>query len=271
MSEEYVNFPDVGMTVSVDPAFVLPMPGQPREFFDYNELKELAESIRTGGQQHAGTMILLGTREDGNTYYQLKSGERRLRACRMIGRFFRAEIVESRGPVQDFVDAVVANCHGKDLLPLEMAKSLARIKEEKGSTDKELGALFGKSHAWASQYLSLLRLHPRVQVLMSPSTDEDSRIKFWIGVSLVSLPTKDQVELAEKISEEGLSTTQARALIKQRVHDLEEESGTRLTTRTPKRDFKVVVGFFERLDRDANSILSISSRRFKEMFICDIV
>lgn len=260
------DFPKVGTVLLVDPAFVLPMPGQPREDFNFQELTELADSIRNGGQQHAGTMFPLEVRKDGNMYFQLKSGERRLRACRMIKRFFRGEIVESKGPVEDFVDAVVANCHGKDLLPLEMARSLARIKTEKGSTDKELSALFGKSPAWAGQYLSLLRLHSRVQYLMSPSVDEDKRIKFWVGVSLVPLSAEDQVELAEKISEDGLSSTQARTLIKERVRRVEEKSGRRLTKRTPNRDFNILRGFVRRTDTDAQAILSLSNGRFREMF-----
>ena len=59
---------------------IVPNPAQPRVDFNENELKGLAESIRENGILQP---ISVRRNQEGN--YELISGERRLKASRMVG------------------------------------------------------------------------------------------------------------------------------------------------------------------------------------------
>ncbi|MGN0561418.1 MAG: ParB N-terminal domain-containing protein, partial [Candidatus Fimenecus sp.] len=59
---------------------IIPNPNQPRKRFDYDELEGLAQSIRQNGILQPITVRQL---DDGR--FELISGERRLRAARLVG------------------------------------------------------------------------------------------------------------------------------------------------------------------------------------------
>ena len=63
---------------------ILPNPNQPRVRFDYSELEGLASSIRT-----SGLLQPINVRPLEGGKFELISGERRLRAARMVGRVSR--------------------------------------------------------------------------------------------------------------------------------------------------------------------------------------
>ena len=69
-----------GQVVLIPHNEIKPNPNQPRTHFDYDELEGLAQSIRANGILQP---IIL--RKNENEEYELVSGERRLRAARMIG------------------------------------------------------------------------------------------------------------------------------------------------------------------------------------------
>ena len=71
---------DYGDVLRIPSGLIDPNPYQPRMAFDNDSLEELAESIRTFGLIQP---ISVRKRPDGR--YQIISGERRFRACKLAG------------------------------------------------------------------------------------------------------------------------------------------------------------------------------------------
>ena len=65
---------------SVRTSRIIPNPDQPRRYFDDDNIRELAESIKELGIIQPLTVI-----DKDNGFYELVSGERRLRAAQSIG------------------------------------------------------------------------------------------------------------------------------------------------------------------------------------------
>lgn len=78
---------------------VVPDPNQPRNYFDEGKIKELAESIKKQGLL---APILVTPTKEGK--FQIVHGERRFRACRLLGlKTIRAEIRKlSRKQILEF-------------------------------------------------------------------------------------------------------------------------------------------------------------------------
>ena len=87
-----------------DPARVRPLPGLPRQRFA--GIEELAASIRRVGQRTPGAVTLV--EGDPKVEAQLVDGERRLRACRLAGKPFRAEVVDPGSADAAFVESVAS-------------------------------------------------------------------------------------------------------------------------------------------------------------------
>ena len=66
---------------------IYPNPNQPRKRFDFDELEGLAQSIRQNG-----IIQPIAVRINAKGNYELISGERRLRAARMIGNNIKERI-----------------------------------------------------------------------------------------------------------------------------------------------------------------------------------
>ena len=69
-----------GQIILVPQEEIYPNPNQPRKRFDFDELESLAQSIRQNG-----IIQPIAVRVNSRGEYELISGERRLRACKMAG------------------------------------------------------------------------------------------------------------------------------------------------------------------------------------------
>lgn len=188
---------------------VRPLPGQPRERF--RGIKELAESIAEIGQQQAGIVTLVS--DDPQFDAQLIDGERRLRACKMAGVPFRAEIADAADAETIFAESFAANFGKQTHDAIEIAKALSRMQST-GRTIEQLARIAGKSTTWVTQHLSLLQLHPDVQKMMIPGPRDEYRLTFSLAQLLVSCNEADQLRIARKIvAGEGMGMAQARRMI----------------------------------------------------------
>lgn len=124
-------------------------PHQPRQHFDEAELAGLADSIA----RH-GLLQPILVRKDGERYV-LVAGERRLRARRLLGEPQIPAIITSGDPAEI---ALVENLQRTDLDPFELAGGLARLKQQHGYSDDELGRVMGRSQTETSRTLRLLDL-----------------------------------------------------------------------------------------------------------------
>jgi ParB/RepB/Spo0J family partition protein len=194
-----------------DPARVRPLPDQPRKRF--RGIPELAESIREIGQQSAGIVTLVA--DDPKFDAQLVDGERRLRACKVAGVPFRAEVRAAADAEEIFAASFASNFGKQDHDCIEVAEALDRLRRS-GKTWEQLARIAGRTMGWVGHHLALLKLHPDVRAMMIPEDDEE-KPRLTLMLAQLLAPIDDhakQIALAKKITNgDGLSLAAARRLI----------------------------------------------------------
>lgn len=137
---------------------IKPNPQQPRVRFDYNELEGLACSIRANGLLQP---INVRTLENGE--FELISGERRLRAARMIGMTKIPCIVMNVSDQQSALFAIIENVQRENLDFFEEAVAIERLMTEYGLSQDEISEKLGKAPSTLSNKLRLLRLSDEIR------------------------------------------------------------------------------------------------------------
>lgn len=173
-----------------------PNPFQPRQEFNIDELKDLAQSIKENGIIQPITVRLVKPDQ-----FQLVTGERRWRASRMIGLKKIPAIIKSYNDKQMMETALIENLQREDLNPLEEAQAYQRMLEEFNMTQEEVSQKVGKSRSSVANTVRLLNLSPKVQVYVSRET-----ISMGHARALLSIKDPDkQIEIAEHIIKNILS------------------------------------------------------------------
>lgn len=175
-----------------------PSPYQPRREFDEEGLRALAASIR----EH-GLLQPLVVRPRGERF-ELIAGERRLRACRLLGMEEAPARVRHLDDSEAAEAALIENLQREDLHFLEEAEGFRRLIQEFGMTQEALAERLGLSQSTIANKLRLLRLPEAVlaEVRAKGLSERHARI-------LLSLPDAGlQAEAVEAFSR-GLSVRQA--------------------------------------------------------------
>jgi len=103
------------------------------------------------------------TGEGTKVTYELIAGERRLLAARRAGLERVPAIVKSDHSHRAKLEvALIENLQRRDLSALETARAYARLQEEFGLTQREIGERVGKSREAVANTLRLLQLPPDV-------------------------------------------------------------------------------------------------------------
>lgn len=162
---------------------------QPRQHFDPEKLKELADSIKTTG----GLLQPIIVRPMASGQYEIIAGERRWRAAQLAQLHEVACLVYSYTDEQALQASIIENINRADLNPIEEAKAYQRLIDEFHYLHEEIAASVGKSRTAITNSLRLLKLAPRVQqLLMSGELSEGH------GKILASLQPEQQIFLAER-------------------------------------------------------------------------
>ncbi len=132
---------------------ILPNPHQPRVRFDFNELEGLATSIRTNGMLQP-----INVRKLSDGKFELISGERRLRAARMVGMNKIPCVVMDVSDEQSALFAIIENVQRQNLDFFEEAVAIERLMTEHGLSQEEISRKLGKAQSTLSNKLRLLRL-----------------------------------------------------------------------------------------------------------------
>lgn len=129
-------------------------PAQPRQHRDATALEELARSIEAHGLLQPIVVMAKGD------HFTLVAGSRRLAAHHRLGR---ASITASVLPAADMDTlAIVENLQRRDLMPIEEAEALERLKRERKLTLAQLRAIVGKSVSYLSEIISVAGLPPTI-------------------------------------------------------------------------------------------------------------
>lgn len=131
---------------------IAPNPNQPRQRFDYDELEGLAQSIRQNGILQPITV------RQTETGFELISGERRLRAARLVGLTKIPAIIAEIDNKNSAVFSLIENLQRQDLDCFEEAEAIDRLVTDYGMSREELSRKLGKAPSTLSNKLRLLRL-----------------------------------------------------------------------------------------------------------------
>ena len=209
----YVHKEVVGQRPSQDTADILripvdmiePNPYQPRMSFDQEALDELADSIRTLGLIQP---ITVRRKEEGR--YQIISGERRFRACRLAGMDMVPAYIRDTNDQGMLEMAIVENIQRENLDPIEVAMSYQRLIEECNLTQEQMAVRVGKKRASVTNYLRLLKLPAKLQHDLKVGLLSVGHAKVLLGVEDLKL----QEYLCDLVIKEDLSVRQLEDKIK---------------------------------------------------------
>lgn len=206
---------------------ILPSPHQARKQFDPERLRGLAESMKQEGLIQAITVRIIdqGIRQSSNSealpssvgggavisvprslnrsiaqlpMYELISGERRVRAAKLLGwEAIDAKVITTVSDGEAAAKGLVENLQREDLNPIEEAEGFAELQrvDPKYWTQSKIAEVTGRSQGYISQSLRLLALPE--EVVQSIRAQIFSRSH---GLELARLPSAEmQREMAKRI------------------------------------------------------------------------
>jgi len=195
----------VGTIVEIELSSIEVNPYQPRTYFNEEDLRELASSIR-----ELGVIQPITVRKLVGNKFQLVSGERRFRASKLIGLLTIPAYIRLANDQEMLEMALVENIQRKDLDPIEVALSYQRLLEEINLTQEDLSKRVGKNRSTVTNYLRLLKLDPIIQTGM-----RDGFLSMGHGRALINIEDQTvQLDIYEKIIRNKLSVRQTEQLVK---------------------------------------------------------
>ena len=195
-----------GQIILVPQEEIYPNPNQPRKRFDFDELESLAQSIRQNG-----IIQPIAVRINSHGDYELISGERRLRASRLVGVTQVPCIVMEASDEKSALFALLENIQRSDLNFFEEAVAIEKLIIDFGMTREEVCKKLGKAAPTISNKLRLLRLPEeiRLKITQENLTERHAR-------ALLKLTSVSQMERAMSIiGEKRLNVAETERLVAQ--------------------------------------------------------
>lgn len=182
--------------VDMDMALVVPTEAQPRQLFNDDTIKELAESIEKNGLLQP---IVLRPMASGK--YQIIAGERRYRAFKKLDRKVIPAIVRDYKDEEVDKLQLVENVQREDLNPYDEAIAYLKLKEKYGLKQEDIAKAVGKSRPYISNMTRILSLEDEILEMLKKGEITVSHAKL-----ILSLDTKEErLKLAHKIKDAGLT------------------------------------------------------------------
>jgi ParB/RepB/Spo0J family partition protein len=166
---------------------ISPSPVQPRK--NFGNLDTLAASMKAAGLLQAVVVRAIG---DG---YELVSGERRLRAAKLLKWKVIPSVVRTLTDDEAHEITVIENLERDSLTPLEQARSIDILLKAPGHTVTDVADRLGRSPGWVMRREALLSLSNEWQ---TKTEDDTSSISRWPASCLevvARLNSDDQADL----------------------------------------------------------------------------
>lgn len=162
---------------------IYPNEKQARKIFDESKLHELAASIR-----EQGLMNPIVVRLDSNGRYKIVAGERRYRACTMLGLTEVPALVKQIDDESLTYQMIIENLQRQDITPLEEAGAFQKAMDDFGLTSLQLAHKIGISQPH--------RITERLQLLHLKSDYQDYLAKGYLNPTqayyLAKVPAEHQ-------------------------------------------------------------------------------
>lgn len=178
---------------------------QPRKEFTDASLLELADSIKA-----QGIIQPLIVRPVETNRYEIIAGERRWRAAK------KAELTEVPVIIRNVEDntalafALIENIQREDLNPIEEAHAFSRLRDEFSMSHAAIAETVGRSRVAVTNILRLLLLEETVKAWL-----QAGKLDMGHARALLTLEPDQQLLLARKIIENGLTVRDAEKLVGQ--------------------------------------------------------
>jgi len=193
---------------------------QPRQEFDPDSLRELADSIAA-----QGVIQPIVVRPVDSGRYEIVAGERRWRASQQAGLTEIPVVVREVDEQSAIAIALIENIQRDDLNPLEEAGALERLLTEFGLTHQRVAEAVGKSRTMVTNLLRLLELNDDVKQYL-----QDKRLEMGHARALLGLRGPQQSEAAGQVVSRGLSVRETEKLVRR----LQAAGQDRPATTTPE-------------------------------------
>ncbi|WP_047515603.1 ParB/RepB/Spo0J family partition protein [Methylophilus sp. Q8] len=244
---------------------------QPRSYMNEEALQTLADSIAA-----QGIMQPILVREIAADKFEIIAGERRWRASQKAGLTEVPVLVREIADEAALAMALIENIQREDLNPLEEAMGIKRLIDEFDMTHEKAAAAVGRSRVAVSNLLRLLTLTPMVQDMLL-----DNQIDMGHARALVGSEPAQQILLANKVVQDGLSVREVERLIqsepatgkkaKQTVHpdvaslqnQLSEQLGAEVAISSKASGAGVLKLSFSNLDQLDDWIAKLTDNRLK--------
>lgn len=195
----------VGSIIEIDIDSIEINPFQPRTNFNEETLRELGSSIK-----ELGVIQPITVRKLEFNKFQLISGERRMRASKLIGLKTIPAYIRLANDNESLVMALVENIQRHDLDPIEVALSYQRLIDEIQLTQEQMSERVGKKRSTITNYLRLLKLDPIIQTGI-----RDGFISMGHGRTIINIDNQEvQTAIYQKIVSQNLSVRETEVLVK---------------------------------------------------------
>lgn len=159
------KFKSGGSIVLVPVKLIIPNPNQPRKNFSQCELEGLASSIK-----HNGIIQPLVIRRSIDDKYELISGERRLRAAKLVGLETVPCIVMTACDEQSALYAIIENIQRDNLNFFEEAEAISKLSLIYNLSQQEIAKKLGKSQSSLSNKTRLLNISPELRSVITENS-----------------------------------------------------------------------------------------------------
>ena len=213
---------------------------QPRHYFDEDQLKALAGSIKSQGVLQP----LLVRKIDGSDVFEIIAGERRWRASQMAG-LTEVPAIELNLPDGKALEvALVENIQRSDLNPVDEAAGYLRLVNDFGYTHEDMARVTGKSRSHITNLLRLLSLPDRIKDLVAEH-------KLSMGHARTLLPLEDeeqQMRCAMQVMKKALSVRETEEMVRKIIQEEKGELPKRTRTKKDMATKELESHLSEKLD-----------------------
>lgn len=184
-------------------------PFQPREDFNEEKLRELADSIKAKGLLQPVTVKISADK----TGFDLISGERRVRAVKKLGytkipAYIYKTDDNSKENMLEL--ALIENIQRDDLNPMELSDSFQRLLDECDLTQEEIADKVSKQRSTVANYLRLQKLPIDIKISLRKGEISEAHARTLLRVDDID----EQIVLWKKIISDSMSVRQLENITK---------------------------------------------------------
>lgn len=198
-----VSAPKTEKVYQIDITSVQPKAGQPRQYFNEQQLDQLALSIKEQGVLQPIIVVELE-----HNKYSIIAGERRWRASQMAGLQTVPAIIKEVNELQHIEMSLLENVQRADLNPIETALTIQRMHTEYQQSYESIAKRLGKAYTTIINMVRLLQLPNEMQTALVANAISEGHARALL--SLAKYPAA-QEDLFEQITQRHLSVRQAEA------------------------------------------------------------